>query len=66
LIYVGVARVYFKSKKSLYKRKQSGKQEANAAMQHNVRRSKGLKVTYIVNFAESSCSFKGVKSVKDP
>ena len=44
VIYVGATRVHFKPKKSLYRRKQTGKQEANAAMsrkrqrRHNVRK----------------------------
>ena len=41
-LFIGAVRVYFKSKKSLNKRKQSGKQDVNAAMsrrrqrRHNV------------------------------
>lgn len=43
-MYVGATWVHFKSKKSLYRRKQMGKQEANATMsqkqqrRHNVRK----------------------------
>ena len=38
VIYVGATQVHFKSKKSLYRRKQTGKQEANAAMSQKQQR----------------------------